>query len=241
MRLKTNLRGQVRQTALPKWKCLLPLFEAVMNSFQAIQDADPRREHSIVIDCKRDNVLNLGDELAPFTSFAIKDTGVGFDDANFESFNTAFSEYKYERGGKGLGRIMWLVAFDKAEIDSVFLESDSPHPWRRTFTFDTNYNPDQAPPAAIESGLPGTTIVLSGFKNTYREECPRSVESLAQRIIEHPVPRLSYAPMVSATPSMRSSATIIRPMPPRRPSRFKAPALHCTVSRSLRPGLTSIA
>jgi hypothetical protein len=185
MRLKTNLRGQVRQTALPKWKCLLPLFEAVMNSFQAIQEADPKREHSITVDCKRDNVLDLGDELAPFVSFTITDTGVGFNDANFESFNTAFSEYKFERGGKGLGRIMWLVAFDKAEINSIFIETDSRHPWRRKFTFDTNYDPDRAPPAAIEAGTPGTTIVLSGFKTIYREECPRSVESLAQRLIEH--------------------------------------------------------
>jgi hypothetical protein len=184
MRLKTNLRGQVRQTALPKWKCLLPLFEAVMNAFQAIQEANGKRQHSIVIDCKRDAVLNINDELAPFVSFTVQDTGVGFNDANFDSFNTAFSEYKYKQGGKGLGRITWLVAFEKAEIDSVFSEPDSPHPWRRTFTFDTNYDPDQAPPVAIDAGVSGTTVVLSGFKSPYREECPRTVEALAQRLIE---------------------------------------------------------
>lgn len=185
MRLKTNLRGQVRQTALPKWKCLLPLFEAVMNAFQAIQEVPLRRSHSIIIECERDNVLNITDEAAPFTSFTVKDTGVGFNDTNFDSFNTTFSEYKYERGGKGLGRIMWLVAFDKAAIDSTFFEPDSPHPWRRTFTFDTNYDPDQAPPVAIDEGASGTTVVLSGFKSPYREECPRTVEALAQRLIEH--------------------------------------------------------
>ena len=37
--LWTNLRNQVRQTPLPKWKPLIPVFEAVMNSFQAIRDA----------------------------------------------------------------------------------------------------------------------------------------------------------------------------------------------------------
>lgn len=185
MRLKTNLRGQVRQTALPKWKCLLPLFEAVINAFQAIQEADPKRQHSIIIDCERDAVLNVNDELAPFVGFTVKDTGVGFNDANFDSFNTAFSEYKYKQGGKGLGRIMWLVAFEKAEIDSVFVEPDSSHPWRRTFTFDTKYDPDQAPPVAIDAGMSGTTVILSGFKSPYRKECPRAVEALAQRLIEH--------------------------------------------------------
>ena len=38
--LKSNLRNQVRQTPLPKWKPWIPLFEAVMNAFQAIRDAN---------------------------------------------------------------------------------------------------------------------------------------------------------------------------------------------------------
>ncbi|RUW75204.1 ATP-binding protein [Mesorhizobium sp. M4B.F.Ca.ET.049.02.1.2] len=155
-----------------------------MNAFQAIQDAGSKHEHSIVIECEREADL-VSDDLAPFVRFTVRDTGVGFNDANFDSFNTAFSEYKYERGGKGLGRIMWLVAFDRAEIDSVFVESDTSHPWRRTFTFDTAYDPDQAPPVAIDAGAPGTTVTLSGFKSPYRKECPRAVEALAQRLIEH--------------------------------------------------------
>lgn len=185
MRLKTNLRGQVRQTTLHKWKCLLPLFEAVMNSIQAIQDADPSRDHSIIIECERENTLKLDDELAPFVNFTIKDTGIGFDDDNFDSFNTAFSEHKYDRGGKGLGRMMWLVAFEKAEIDSVFRAEDTEHPWKRTFTFNTDYDPDNAMPVAIPEGMPGTTVILSGYRSPYKEECPRSPEALAQRLIEH--------------------------------------------------------
>ncbi len=185
MRLKTNLRGQVRQTPLPKWKALLPLFEAIMNSFQAIQDADKSRHHSIIIKCERENSLALGDVDAPFIKFTVVDTGVGFDDDNFDSFNTAFSEYKYDRGGKGLGRIMWLVAFEKAEIDSIFYERDTAHPWRRQFVFDTNYDPDHAPPVAIATGTAGTTLTLSGFLSPYKEECPRAFDALAQRIIEH--------------------------------------------------------
>jgi hypothetical protein len=37
--LWTNLGNQVRQTLLPKWKLLIPLLEAVMNSLRAIHDA----------------------------------------------------------------------------------------------------------------------------------------------------------------------------------------------------------
>jgi hypothetical protein len=40
MTIKIDLASQVRQTVLPQWKPLLPLFEAVMNSFQAIKEAN---------------------------------------------------------------------------------------------------------------------------------------------------------------------------------------------------------
>jgi len=187
MRLKTNLRGQVKQTTLPKWKAMLPLFEAVMNAFQAIGEVGPSRGlHRIIIDCTRDDRgLDLGDELPPIVSFAITDTGVGFNDDNFDSFNTAFSDHKESRGGKGLGRFMWLVAFERARISSVFTESDSAHPWKREFVFDTSYDPDNAPAEAIATGNPGTTVILEGFKSPYKEECPRNIELLAQRLIEH--------------------------------------------------------
>jgi hypothetical protein len=60
--LKSNLRGQVRQTKLPESKPLLPLFEAVINAFQAIQDADNRTSHRIAIDVERQVTgLDLGE------------------------------------------------------------------------------------------------------------------------------------------------------------------------------------
>jgi hypothetical protein len=186
MTLKTNLRGQVRQTTLPKWKSLLPLFEAIMNAYQAIEEADKNRVHSIVIDCEREATLALDpDEETPFINFTIKDTGVGFNDTNFDSFNTTFSEHKFSRGGKGLGRLMWLVAFEKADIESFFREPDTDHPWRRSFSFDTNYDPDDATPIPVDDAITGTTVHLRGFRSPYKDECPRTAEALAQRIIEH--------------------------------------------------------
>lgn len=185
MSLRTNLRGQVRQTPLPKWKAILPLFEAVMNAHQAIEEASQDRPHSIIVECTREPQLAIDEVERPFESFTITDTGIGFNDTNFDSFNTAFSEHKFERGGKGLGRLMWLKAFDHAEIDSVFVETDTPHPWRRTFTFDTGYDPDHASPVPCEGRPSGTTVRLAGFRSPYREECPRTADALAQRLVEH--------------------------------------------------------
>lgn len=157
-----------------------------MNAFQAIQEAPKAREHRIIISCDRDSGgLALGDDLPSITSFTVSDTGVGFNDANFDSFNTAFSDHKEAWGGKGLGRFMWLVAFERARISSIFIEPDSAHPLQRKFVFDTNYDPDRAPAEPIQEGARGTTIVLEGFKSPYRDECPKNVEILAQRLVEH--------------------------------------------------------
>lgn len=39
MSIRVNIANQVRQTNVLAWRPLLPLFEAVMNSFQAIKEA----------------------------------------------------------------------------------------------------------------------------------------------------------------------------------------------------------
>lgn len=185
--LRTNLRGQIRQTPLPKWKALLPLFEAVMNAFQAIQEANGGRQHRITIATVREHGL-LDDKDPPIVGFEITDTGVGFDDDNFDSFNTAYSDHKVDRGGKGLGRFMWLKAFESVDISSVFVAKDSDeHPtlWKREFRFDLDYNPDKAGAHQVDGHSAGTTVRLVGFRAPYRQECPRQVEQLIQRLAEH--------------------------------------------------------
>jgi hypothetical protein len=186
--LLTNLRGQIRQTPLPRWKALLPLFEAIMNSVQAIQDSKEKRTHKITIDIERDEGGLFKDEAPAISGFSISDTGVGFDDDNFFSFNTAFSEHKYDRGGKGLGRFMWLKAFDQVDIKSVFSADDGEDNtslWRRDFRFSFDYDPDRAQPIEV-SGVPvGTTVRLSQFRKPYSEECPRDLDQLSLRIAEH--------------------------------------------------------
>jgi hypothetical protein len=47
-----------RQTPLPKWKPLIPLFEAVMNSFQAVRDAKRTGSNGFIrITIERENAL----------------------------------------------------------------------------------------------------------------------------------------------------------------------------------------
>ena len=159
MSIKIDLVNQVRQTSLPAWKPLLPLFEAVMNSIQAIQQAElpASVEGRIVIEVLRDQSL-FKDELPPVVGFTIKDNGIGLDDNNFDSFNTAFSPHKLRLGGKGLGRFTWLKAFDLAQIESTFRD-DAAFRTRR-FIFDQNYDLDERGLPVPGTGPSGTAINL---------------------------------------------------------------------------------
>ena len=179
---RASLSGQIRQTHLPKWKPLLPVFEAVMNAVHSIQERPG--EGLIIVNITEANSLRLDDVSERIERFVIYDNGVGFTDSNMDSFNTAYSEYKYMRGGKGVGRFLWLKAFNRVEVDSIF-ESGGDGLLRRKFTFDTTYDPDSVTDEPAEGGRIGTSITLEGFQEPYKGEVPLDLELISLRMCEH--------------------------------------------------------
>jgi hypothetical protein len=190
MSIRADLGNQVKQTVLPKWKPLLPLFEAVMNSFQAIKAAKlPATIPGIVtIEIDRDPDLFKEDD-AQIVGFRISDNGIGIDDDNFDSFNTAFSRHKEDIGGKGLGRFTWLKAFREARIETIFRDDKGERQLlKREFIFNDRYDldtPELGLPKPIGSGQPGTTVHLSGLLDQYKKQVPRSVDTIIHKLIEH--------------------------------------------------------
>jgi len=61
--------------------------------------------------------------LGDVNGFTIVDNGVGFNQPNLESFFTPDAQYKVRKGGKGLGRFIWLKAFDRAEVERHYREN----------------------------------------------------------------------------------------------------------------------
>jgi hypothetical protein len=186
MSIKVNIANQVRQTTVLAWRPLLPLFEAVMNSFQAIKEANlpPDISGRITIEVKRTG-KQLELDAPPISGFRIIDNGIGLDNSNWESFNTAFSAHKLSRGGKGLGRFTWLKAFDHAKIESTFKDDEGFY--TRSFNFDESYDDDDKrglPKPAMRSHA-GTTIELVDLKRLYIDQCPRGTELFIQKLIEH--------------------------------------------------------
>lgn len=156
-----------------------------MNSIQAIRDPKLPKGLSgrILIEVEREATL-LPDDSPAIVGFRISDNGIGLDDDNFDSFNTAYSPRKIEIGGKGLGRFTWLKAFDKAKISSAFRGETGM--LQRSFVFDEQYDLDaRGLPKPTDKAVSGTTIELIGLRQQYKEQCPRSSEALVQKLVEH--------------------------------------------------------
>ena len=194
--MRTSVAGKIENTALPVSRPLAPLYEAIHNSFQAIEDTGGGKGHSISIDIERLSDM-LDESVARPTSFAITDTGVGFDDENATSFFTAESRHKAHRGGKGNGRFLWLKAFDLVEVDSDFRAEDGSVQKRR-FIFDRREDQDVPQAVASRSKRTGTTVTLTGLDEKLSKQLSQPLEWFADRIIGHFLPyfRRSDCPVI---------------------------------------------
>src|SRR5512133_3777206 len=117
--LRTDLHGRVKNLRLRGRDAQQPLFEAISNSFHAIENAK-RKKGTIQVRLIRDpdqRILSTSDATeiatANVTAIEISDNGEGFTDENFESFLTLDSQRKAPIGGKGVGRLSWLKFFEE--------------------------------------------------------------------------------------------------------------------------------
>lgn len=185
--MQADLVGRIRNTSLSPQHSLLPLFEAVVNSIHAIADVGEGVLGRIDIRIERDTSqqhFEGVDATYPVRGFTVSDNGIGFTEPNFESFSTTDSRKKQTIGGKGVGRLVWLKAFDHAEIDSTFEEDGN---WkRRRFRLELTPKGVEAPELLqAESHTRVTTVRLVDYKETYRKHTPRSAKVIAIRTIEH--------------------------------------------------------
>jgi len=194
--MSTNLAGRLRNTPLPLGACLLPVYEAVINSIHAVQDAHLSAEQGeITVEILRresgpelefgNGVKRGPDPLGDIVGFRIIDNGIGFTDENMNSFCTLDSDYKVDRGGRGIGRLIWLKAFERVLISSIFADEVGDF-WSRTFVFDASQGiTGETPKPSGEAHRAGTTVHLDGFNPRYRDHARKSVAAIATCVLEH--------------------------------------------------------
>ncbi|MEQ8850107.1 ATP-binding protein [Botrimarina sp.] len=195
MSIDTNLAGRLRNTSLPYSHGLLPLFEAVANSIHAIEDApiplqQGRISVEIVRDAQRELALDDGSAMVDnptgndITGFVISDNGIGFDDDNMRSFLTLDSDHKSNRGGRGVGRLLWLKAFRSASVESVYQAADGTK-MRRNFAFDSQRGVSDEKLIEAQSADCGARVSLTGFAAKYRAACRKTAPTIAVQLLEH--------------------------------------------------------
>lgn len=188
MSLQTNLKGRLRNTSLPKSNGLMPVFEAVVNSIHSVEEKGnlgTGGKITLHIHRATQASLDIGAKAAsPIIGFTIKDNGCGFDNTNFVSFETLDSDHKIDKGCRGVGRLLWLKAFDQVEITSVFLDKAKEYQ-QRSFSFDDKLGVHNDNISASQTRTTGSTIELKDFDDSYRKAVPTRTESIANQLLEH--------------------------------------------------------
>ena len=151
------------------------------------------------------------EQLPDIVGFEIVDNGIGFDADNYSSFETSDSTWKQDRGAKGVGRFLWLKAFGTSYIESVFASNAGRKREKRTFHFRLPDGiSDHSTISVADDTTTGTKLSLQGFYETYQRNCPKRMEAIADRVIDHCFVRLlkSDCPTIVIKDGIRGSISL---------------------------------
>jgi hypothetical protein len=187
----TSMQGDIvnRVKRLPKpslaAEALQPVFEAVSNSLHAIEDAfGPAlyQSHGAV-------TVTIRNPRSPDDiEIIVDDNGIGLETPRFKAFCTTDTDYKMERGGKGVGRLLWLDAFERIKVVSLFKENGGLY--RRSFSFQLT-TVDQITNEELEElgagdALTGTSVTFSKLRGSaYRTKFPSQGATIVKHFGSH--------------------------------------------------------
>jgi len=195
--METNFPGRLRNTSLPYNRGLLPVFDAVVNSIHSIEEAGLSSQNGTItveilrkvttrqFDFDEEQKKRGPDACEDIISFKVIDNGIGFNDANMKSFNTLDSEYKADKGCRGVGRLLWLKAFEKAVVNSIYKDETDAFK-SQTFVFNAASGVIDEKISNAPSGAARSTCVhLNGFRQRYRESSNKTIRTIANSLFEH--------------------------------------------------------
>jgi hypothetical protein len=161
--MKFDILGRIQNMRLPDGKTaiLYSVYEAVSNSIHSIND---RFGESRAASKGRVEVKISTDQSGDLKSISITDNGIGFTDENIESFETSDSRFKYERGGKGVGRLIWIKLFNTIKVDSVIKKGRSAERVRFRFLPAEDESIAELRRTTIPGGERQTTITLADVR-----------------------------------------------------------------------------
>lgn len=192
---KVNYKGLINSIDIKPDEFLLPLHEVVVNSIQSIEDrVNPIDNGSIIIKVHRNFQVKLNleedeEDYHPISGFTVIDNGVGFTNKRETAFSTPFTNFNYEKGGKGMGRYTVLACFGSMDIDSCFIDDNKTY--KRQYRFDTIIGLQKYPEQIeeIKNGFKNNTVIkMNNFLPEYYEFAKKSkinIKNIADSIIQH--------------------------------------------------------
>lgn len=183
--LTPNIENRVRKLPKPSnaTQSLQPLFEAVSNAMFGIEDryGDDVAKGRIDI-----TVSRLADPGR--IEIVIADDGIGLDADRYAAFCEIDTDFKKSKGGKGVGRLFWLDAFDEIAVDSTYLRNGATA--KRAFSFVLNNIEQVVPTVHDQYASPqddrGTRVRFRGIRTKeYAEPFPKRADTFLRYFSAH--------------------------------------------------------
>lgn len=181
--MKFSFEGRLRNLRLPDGKTALlySVFEAVMNGVQAIEErfgtsAAPTAGQ-IYVNLEKDKETNNVSKLL------VTDNGIGLNPRHLDSFETCDTVEKSDRGGRGVGRLVWFKVFNSVRIVSSYEADGSVQ--TLSFRFDpfVEESLQELLLTQATGTEPGSQIILDDVKPEQRARLTSG--SLARSLCHH--------------------------------------------------------
>ena len=187
--LKSNLVKRIDRLPKPAnaADAMQPLFEAVSNSIHSTQD---RFKDKVATGGKIIVTLTMEGRQAP-ERIIVEDNGVGLDGKNYDAFTTTDTDNKIARGGKGVGRLLWLDCFEEISVKSTSFEDGTEK--QRSFRFvlsqsDQIQDYEESEVEAAQANT-GVMIEFGALRdNGYRAKFPGRAAYVFQHFTSHFLP-----------------------------------------------------
>lgn len=185
--MESPAKNFVRVVDLLPSDALLPILECVSNSIISLsQSGLPVEERTIDVEIVRGapSQGSLFQGGKPIKDAIITDNGIGFNETNFTSFKTPYSDALQAYGCLGVGRFSVLAAFEKMKIRSSFQQNG--HWQYREFEFDTVNEVNPIIYGESDEKINQTIVEMCGLYNEVLiDKTAVPLEEIANQIMKH--------------------------------------------------------